>query len=83
MNKYFIYEYISKLNKNDIINYSNKLGIILNENDLDVIYYYIKNEHKRFFNNPQEIFIELQSKVSSDIYRKLEELYNKYKKHIC
>lgn len=82
MNKYFIYEYISKLNKNDITNYSNKLGVTLNQNDLDVIFYYIKNEHQRFFKNPQEILLEVKNKVNPLVYEKLEELYHKYKNTI-
>jgi len=79
MNKYFIYEYISRIQKEDIINYSKRLGFCLNENDLDVIYYYIKNEYKRFFDSPKEIFLEVKGKVSDNTYLILNDLYNKYK----
>ena len=82
MNKYFIYQYITKINKDDIINFSNKLGIYLNQNDLEVIYFYIKNEYIRFFDNPQEIIDEVKGKISDNVYIKLLELYNKYKDKI-
>ena len=79
VNKYFIYEYISRLKKEDLVNYSKRLGVELDENDLEVIYYYIKNEYKRFFDNPLEILAEVKGKVSLNTYVVLEDLYNKYK----
>lgn len=82
MNKYFIYEYISRIKKEDIINYSMRLGIKLNNNDLEIIYYYLKNEYRRFFDNPQEIFEEIKEKISNYTYNVLVDLYNKYKDKI-
>ena len=82
MNKYFIYEYISRIKKEDLINYSMRIGIDLNNNDLEVIYYYLKNEYRRFFNNPQEIFDEIKGKISEHTYDGLMDLYNKYKDKI-
>lgn len=82
MNKYFIYEYISRIKKEDIVNYSMHIGIELDDNDLEIIYYYLKNEYQRFFNNPQEIFMEIKGKISKHTYDVLLDLYNKYKDKI-
>lgn len=82
MNKYFIYEYISKIKKEDILTYSKRIGIILNDNDLEVIYYYVKNEYQRFFKNPDDIFREIKDKISLNNYNLLIDLYNKYKDKI-
>ena len=82
MNKHFIYEYISRIKKGDIVNYSKRIGVELNNNDLDIIYYYLKNEYKRFFDNPQEILLELKNKISIDNYEILLNLYNKYQDKI-
>lgn len=82
MNKYFIYEYLSKIKKEDIFDYGKRIGIELNPNDLDIIYYYVKNEYQRFFNNPNDIFNEIKDKISLNTYNILIELYNKYKDKI-
>ena len=79
MNKTVILNYISKINKIDIINYAQKQGIIINDNDVDIIYYYIKNKYNDFLNNPQDILNEIQDNISNNIYLKLLELYEKYK----
>ena len=79
MNKNVILNYINKINKTDIINYAQKQGIIINNNDVDIIYYYIKNKYNDFLNNPQDILNEIQDNISNNIYLKLLELYEKYK----
>jgi hypothetical protein len=44
MNKLIILNYINKLKKEDIYNFSLKENIELNDNELDIIYDYIKND---------------------------------------
>ncbi|MBQ8218929.1 MAG: hypothetical protein IJZ79_04180 [Bacilli bacterium] len=79
MNKLFIYEYINKITKENIYNYGLNQGINLEKKDLDIIYYYVKNEYKRFFNNPEDILLEVKDKLSNNTYNKILQLYNKYK----
>ncbi len=79
VNRFFIYEYIAKIRKEDIVNYGKKLGITLGEDDLEVIYYYLKNEYKRFFQDPDSILMEVKMKVSSNVYEILLNMYQKYK----
>lgn len=79
MNKLIIYEYINKLGKEDIINFGLNQGINLSQNEIDIIYYYIKNEYARMIDNPIEVINEIKDKVSKPVYDKIQELYNKYK----
>lgn len=82
VNKYFIYEYISRIKKDDVINYSKRLGITLSTNDLEIIFHYLKNEYERFFYNPLEVLNEIKSQVEPNTYIVLMELYSKYKDKI-
>ena len=79
MNRLLIYEYIKKLRKEDIINYCNRMNIFINDNELEIIYCYIKNDYKRFFNNPEDVIREIKNKLSDNTYNELMELYDKYK----
>jgi len=79
MKKLFIYEYINKITKENIYNYGLNQGINLEKKDLDIIYYYVKNEYKRFFNNPEDILLEVKDKLSNNTYNKILQLYDKYK----
>lgn len=82
MNRLLIYEYINRLRREDIIKFSNMKGIKLENNELDVIYYYVKKEYKRFFNNPMEVLREVKDKVSENTFREIMQLYDKYKTKI-
>ena len=82
MNRLLIYEYINRLRREDIIKFSNMKGIKLENNELDVIYYYVKKEYKRFFNNPMEVLSEVKYKVSENTFREIMQLYDKYKTKI-
>lgn len=82
MNKLIIYEYINRIRREDIINFSKMRGVELSNEELEVIYYYVKNEYKRFFNNPLEVLNEAKEKVSSNTYNEIINLYNNYKSFI-
>lgn len=79
MNKLIIYEYINRIRREDIINFSKMRGIELSNDELEIIYYYVKNEYKRFFNNPLVVLSEVKEKVSSNTYNEIINLYNNYK----
>ena len=57
-----------------------KENIILNNNELDIIYDYINNDIYKVINNPLEVLNDLKDKLSTKNYNKLLALYNKYKK---
>ena len=78
----FIQNYVKKLTKNDIISFCNKESIKLTEEELNIIYLYIKNYWKEFLkNDPSVIFNELKSKLNTNTYNKMINLYNKYKEY--
>ena len=70
------------LKKIDIMNYGIKEGIELNDEEINLIYFYIKNRYMDFFNNPDDIFREIEGNVRDNVYSKIIELYNKYKRYI-
>ena len=83
MNRFIIKKYIDKLTKQDIINYIYKQNIELSPNEIDIIYYYIKNKYNEFLNgNDKNILIELKQKVSPKTYHILKDYYNTYKNKI-
>lgn len=82
MNKLIIYKYIDRIRKIDIMNYGIKEGIELNDEEINLIYFYIKNRYMDFFNNPDDIFKEIEGNVRDNVYSKIIELYNKYKRYI-
>lgn len=82
MNRLFIYECINRLKRDDIVKFCNMKGIIVSENEIDVVYNYIKNDYRRFFNNPMDVLEELKYKVSNNTFNEIMKLYNKYKNKI-
>ena len=82
MNKLIIYEYINRLRREDIVKFCIIKGIDASENEIDIVYDYIKNDYKRFFNNPEDILLEIKNKVSNNTYKVIMEYYNKYKNKI-
>ena len=46
MNKIFIYEYINRLKRDDIINYCNRKNISITNSEIDIIYGYISSKRR-------------------------------------
>jgi len=83
MNIYLVSEYVKRLTKEDIIKFSTSQGIILDNNELDTIYNYIKKHYKTFiYGNPRPILDELKTKVKPMTYNKIENLYSQFKDKI-
>ena len=82
MNKILIYEYINRLKRDDIVKFCNYKNINLSNNEIDMLYGYIKNDYKRFFNNPEEVLNEIKNKVSNNTYIEIIKLYDQYKNKI-
>ena len=80
MNIYLISQYIKKIQKEDINNFAYKQGINLDKEELEIIYYYIKNKYQIFLNGKhKEILNEIKNKVKPSTYNKIESLYEQYK----
>ena len=83
MNIYLINEYVKRLTKEDIAKFSKSQGIILEEQELNTIYTYIKKYYKTFiYGNPRPILDELKHKVKPMTYNKIETLYKEFKDKI-
>lgn len=83
MNIYIISQYIKKIQKEDINKFALKQGVQLDNNELDIIYYYVKNEYKNFLNGNQKSILEdIKNKVKPTTYNKIESLYNQYKDYL-
>ena len=74
-----IKNYVDKLTKEDIINYSKKEDIFLNDNEINVIYDEIKNKWKQLYNGNTRVITDLENKINNKAYNKLIDLYNTYK----
>ncbi len=75
-----IEKYINKLTKEDILKFSYTQNVKLTHEELDIIYFYIKEYWRQIVkSNPTSIFMELKEKLSTNVYNKMIELYNKYK----
>ena len=82
MNRLIIYQYINRLSYNDVVNFCNYKNIDVSDNELQIIYGYIKNDYKRFFDNPNVVLNEVKDKVSDNTFKEIMILYDKYKNKI-
>jgi hypothetical protein len=75
--------YISKLTKQDIINYLNKENIEANQIEIDLIYDTLLNNYNNIENIEFNSFIvNYKNKLNEKLYNKIIEKYNEYKKFI-
>ncbi len=79
MKNFFIKKYIDKLTIQDINNFANNNGIILNEKQLNYIFNLIKNDWKQILNNDDYVLIKLRQEFDSSTYKQIEKLYYEYK----
>lgn len=82
MNRLIILKYMDKLTKEDINKYASSQDISLKDNELDLIYAYIKKYSRRILNEPLDVIDEIKDDLSDNVYNKLLELYDKYKDFI-
>ena len=76
-----IREYVKNLTEEEIYNFALKEGVTLLDDETKIIYMYIKNYWQEFLDSdPTYLFEELKEKLRDKPYRKIIELYNKYKK---
>ena len=82
MNYILLKEYINKLNKDKLNEISFKNNIFLNNNELDILYIYIKERYLDFIKTPEAIINEMKDKITKENYIKLLNIYNQYKDKI-
>lgn len=83
MDRNMIRKYISKLDRNTINNFALKNKIKLTTDELEIIYNSIKNDYEEFLSSDFYKYMEqYKKKLSENVYNKIVELYEKYKKYI-
>ena len=83
MNIYLISEYVNRMQKQDVNNFALKQGITLDNEELDIIYNYIKNKYKTIiYVNPKLLIEEINYQVKPLTYNKIENLYMQFKDKI-
>ena len=78
MKEKIIKSYIKQITKDDIKTYAKKNNVTLNNNELDLIYYNIKNNYDEILTNPTKVLNDNKNKLSQNTYNKLYELYTIY-----
>ena len=80
MFKKLIENHIKNLTKKDIIDYSKNENINLNNNEIDIIFNYIKNDYKTLlYGDSSYIFKDLKNRINPTSYQKIKSLYDTYK----
>ena len=83
MKKELLKNYISKLTKQDIINYLSKECIPASKEEIDMIYNAINNDYEEILeNNFMSYISNYKLNFNPDLYRTIIEKYNQYKKFI-
>lgn len=75
-----IIQYIDRMTTSDIDAFAKKHGIVLSGNEVDLVFYHIKNNWRTIvYGNPKPILEDLKSKVDELTYHKIENLYVEFK----
>jgi len=72
--------YINKLSINDIKEFANKNGADFSDNELKLIYKYVKNDWETIiFGNADQIFSDLKKNLTAKNYQITTNLFEEYK----
>jgi hypothetical protein len=83
LKKELLKNYISRLTKQDIINYLSKECIPASNEEIDMIYNAIKNDYEEILEtNFMNYISNYKLNFNPDLYRTIIEKYNQYKKFI-
>ena len=82
MNKNILINYIQKITKEDIQKYISKENIQHTKEEIDLIYQSIKNDYHEILNNFKNYIEKQKNKLNPNLYNKIIEKYNQYKKFI-
>jgi len=77
-----IKNYIKKMTINDIKDFLNKEKLEYDNNDINILFVYIKNNYENIINNPIDVMTNIKSEVSKKTFNTILILYNKYKDKI-
>ena len=72
--------YVDRLKKEDIVNFAIKKNILLDKNELEVVYHNIKTRFKDIYDDGLKVIEENKNSLKETTYRKLKELYENTKR---
>ena len=79
MHRLLIENYIKQISKTDIERFGQQNNIILNEQDIDILYHYLKNNWQDLlYGNSNRVFTELEEKFGSEKFSTIKRLYDFY-----
>ena len=77
--KEIIKKYINYLTPNDIKMYAQKNNIEVNNQEVQIIYNYIKKYYLEILNNNESCFLKLKKEIRPDLYNIIMKLYQENK----
>lgn len=79
MHRLLIENYIKQSSKQDIKAFALKHNILLKEEDVDILYHYLKNNWQDLlYGNSRSVFEELEEKLGTEKFNVLKNLYDFY-----
>lgn len=76
MYEIIIRDYINKLTEQDIIEYSKRKNIELNDDEVKILYLYAKNYWREFYKGyPKDLIEELKEKLRPQTFKTLYKIY--------
>ena len=82
MNKSVIKRYAANVTKNDIVSFAYKENVRVSDAEVDIIFKAIHFDIDVLLEDPIAYLEDYKDKLSDEVYLKLLEFYNKYKKFI-
>ena len=73
--------YVDRLKKEDIVNFAIKKNILLDKNELEVVYHNIKTRFKDIYDDGLKVIEENKNSLKETTYKKLKELYENTKRN--
>ena len=80
--KNIIKSYINNMSAKDIKNFLENNNYPVNDKDIEIILFYIKNYWEQIMDGDISIFKEIKPKISESSYNTMINLYNQYKNYL-
>ena len=80
--KDIIKNYVNNLTYNDVVEFIHRSNYHIKEEEIEIIYKYIKNYCDDILNENPDVFSKLKHEVCEETYNEVMKLCNKYKKFL-
>jgi hypothetical protein len=77
--KELVRKYINKLSINDLVMFASKNNITYTNDELLIVYNFIKDNYNELLNENISVFEKIRYKISPSLYKELLKLYIDYK----